>query len=62
MAINVVSILKKMAISGKTVICSIHQPSSQLFEMFDHILLMARGRVAYVGERGEKEANILINQ
>ena len=52
MAINVISILKKIAISGKTVICSIHQPSSQLFEMFDHFLLMARGRVAYVGERG----------
>ena len=34
---------------GKTVICTIHQPSSEVFEMFDRILLMAEGRTAFLG-------------
>ncbi len=32
---------------NKTVITSIHQPSSQLFHMFDGILLMAKGKVLH---------------
>lgn len=49
MAQNVVSVLKSMAKKGKTVICTIHQPSSEMFELFDKILLMAEGRVAFLG-------------
>lgn len=50
MAQNVVSVLKSMASKGKTVICTIHQPSSEMFAMFDKILLMAEGRVAFLGK------------
>jgi ATP-binding cassette, subfamily G (WHITE), eye pigment precursor transporter len=49
MAQNVVQVLKNMALKGKTVICTIHQPSSEVFAMFDKVLLMADGRVAYLG-------------
>ncbi|CAH0555331.1 unnamed protein product [Brassicogethes aeneus] len=49
MALNVVQVLKSMAQSGKTVICTIHQPSSELYAMFDKLLLMAEGRVAFLG-------------
>ncbi|XP_013391243.1 protein white [Lingula anatina] len=49
MAQNVVDTLKRMAATGKTVVCTIHQPSSEVFAMFDRILLMAEGRVAYMG-------------
>jgi len=35
MAENVVTSLKKLAARGKTVICTIHQPSSQVYAMFD---------------------------
>lgn len=38
-----------MASAGKTVICTIHQPSSEVFAMFDRILLMAEGRTAFLG-------------
>lgn len=49
MAQNVVSVLKNMALKGKTVIVTIHQPSSEVFAMFDKVLLLAEGRVAYLG-------------
>jgi ATP-binding cassette, subfamily G (WHITE), eye pigment precursor transporter len=50
MAENVVHTLRVMASKGKTVICTIHQPSSQVYALFDKILLMAEGRVAYMGK------------
>ncbi|CAG0924240.1 unnamed protein product, partial [Notodromas monacha] len=34
----------------KTIICSIHQPSSSVFSYFDEIMLLAEGRVAFHGK------------
>jgi len=31
------------------VICSIHQPSKEIFNVFSHTLLLAEGRVIYTG-------------
>ncbi|KAH8303247.1 protein white [Drosophila kikkawai] len=50
---SVVQVLKKLSQKGKTVILTIHQPSSELFELFDKILLMAEGRVAFLGTPSE---------
>ncbi|CAG2105895.1 unnamed protein product, partial [Medioppia subpectinata] len=47
MALSVVEVLRDMAASGRTVVCTIHQPSSEVFSIFSHLLLMAEGRVAY---------------
>ncbi|TRY74914.1 hypothetical protein TCAL_04988 [Tigriopus californicus] len=55
MAQNVVETLKNMAGEGKTVIITIHQPSSQVFEMFNKVLLLANGRVAFHGSRENAE-------
>ena len=41
--------MKNIASTGKTVICTIHQPSSEVFALFDRILLMAEGRTAFLG-------------
>ena len=50
MAQNVVTVLKALAQQGKTIVCTIHQPSSQVFALFDRILLMAEGRLAFLGD------------
>lgn len=49
MAAGLVSYLNKMAAVGRTIICTIHQPSSEVFNLFQNLLLMADGRVAYLG-------------
>lgn len=51
MAESVVKTLRLMAGAGKTVVATIHQPSSEVYQMFDKVLFLAEGRVAYYGER-----------
>lgn len=53
MAMTIVEIMRKLAMQGKTIICTIHQPSSEVFEKFDRLLLMAEGRLAYTGDLKE---------
>lgn len=60
MAQTVVTVLKSMAMKGKTIICTIHQPSSEVYAMFDKILLMAEGRVVFLGS--PVEANIFFTK
>lgn len=55
MALNVMQTLKILAASGRTVICTVHQPSSELFELFDKVCLMAEGRTAFLGTRREAD-------
>ncbi|TPX58866.1 hypothetical protein PhCBS80983_g02858 [Powellomyces hirtus] len=47
---NLVLKLKEIAASGRTIICSIHQPRSDIVTLFDRVLLLARGgRTVYSG-------------
>ncbi|CAL4067072.1 unnamed protein product, partial [Meganyctiphanes norvegica] len=46
---KLVRMMKEMAARGKTILCTIHQPSSEVFAMFDKLLLLSEGRVAYMG-------------
>ncbi|NWH24112.1 ABCG2 protein, partial [Grus americana] len=45
----VLLLLKRMAIQGKTIIFSIHQPRYSIFRLFDNLTLLAAGRVLYHG-------------
>lgn len=47
----VVGVLKTLSKSGKIVVCSVHQPSSNLFKEFDSISLMAEGRLLFHGSQ-----------
>ncbi|XP_026758921.2 protein brown-like [Galleria mellonella] len=61
-ALLVIDILKKLSVAGKIVICSVHQPSSDLFKEFNSILLMAEGRLLFHGSHEEcKEVFARIN-
>ncbi|XP_018574647.1 ATP-binding cassette sub-family G member 1 isoform X2 [Anoplophora glabripennis] len=44
-----IMLLKQLASTGQTIICSIHQPSAMIFEMFDHLYVLANGKCLYQG-------------
>lgn len=50
-AFQVVKTLSQMAKAGRTVLCTIHQPSSEVFSVFDDTLLLCGGQVVYHGPR-----------
>ncbi|XP_078703250.1 protein white-like [Branchiostoma floridae x Branchiostoma belcheri] len=53
MAESVVNTLQGVAAQGRTILCTIHQPSSETYALFDQVLIMAEGRVAYMGPTSE---------
>ena len=50
MAQAIIECLKNLTRQGKTVICTIHQPSSNVFQLFDKLYLLAEGRLAFSGD------------
>lgn len=53
-AASILTVLKALADEGRTVICTIHQPRSDLYSFFGNVVLLAKGgRVAYSGEGGD---------
>ncbi|XP_011877516.1 PREDICTED: protein scarlet isoform X1 [Vollenhovia emeryi] len=44
-----VSHMTSFALRNRTVLCTIHQPSSTIFDSFHRIILLAGGRVAFAG-------------
>lgn len=47
----VVNTLRNLCMSGKMVISTIHQPSSEVFSLFDDVILLAKGQMIYNGAR-----------
>ena len=49
-ATSVMETLRDLAQTGRTVISTIHQPNSDIFEMFDRLMLLAQGKIIYFNE------------
>lgn len=59
-AANVISVLQNLArnpTSPTTIIASIHQPSSRLYQSFDTVLVLSEGKPIYFGPGGASPAS-----
>ena len=48
-AFQLVTTLKTLALKGRTIIMTIHQPRSEIWRLFDHVLLLSGGSPLYSG-------------
>ncbi|XP_034226563.1 ABC transporter G family member 22-like isoform X2 [Prunus dulcis] len=52
-ALRIVQMLQDIAEAGKTVVTTIHQPSSRLFHKFDKLILLGKGSLLFFGKASE---------
>lgn len=45
--------LSDLAAQGRTIVCTIHQPSASIFTLFQHVYFLADGRCIYQGGTAE---------
>ena len=50
MAQDVMAMLKSLSLSGRTIVSTVHQPSHRIFCLFDALVLLSDGRLAYSGD------------
>ncbi|KIY71652.1 pleiotropic drug resistance ABC transporter [Cylindrobasidium torrendii FP15055 ss-10] len=52
--------LRDLATNGQAILCTIHQPSAELFQMFDRLLLLRKGgETVYFGDLGNHSTTLL---
>eukprot|EP00644_Phytophthora_capsici_P019764 jgi/Phyca11/512156/fgenesh2_kg.PHYCAscaffold_341_\ len=52
--------VRKVANTGRTVVCTIHQPSTEVFGVFDSLLLLKRGgETVFAGELGKNASKMI---
>lgn len=57
---NIMRFMRKLTDQGQAILCTIHQPSSQLFAFFDDLLLLAKGgKTVFFGELGTDSQNLI---
>ena len=45
-----VGTMSQMASAGRTLLCTIHQPSAEIFGLFHQLILIADGRIVFIGD------------
>ncbi|KAH8058270.1 ATPase [Aureococcus anophagefferens] len=59
-ALVVIRAVRQVAVTGRSVICTVHQPSYALFAQFDRLLLLKKGgMVVYFGGLGEDSGDLV---
>ncbi|KAM6501505.1 pleiotropic drug resistance ABC transporter [Amanita muscaria] len=57
---SIVSFLRDLADSGQAILCTIHQPSAELLQVFDRLLLLERGgRMVFFGDIGHNATELI---
>lgn len=57
---NIMRFMRKLTDQGQAILCTIHQPSSQLFAFFDDLLLLAKGgRTVFFGKLGADSSRLI---
>ena len=49
-ATSVTETLKELSRKGRTIVQTIHQPNSDIFEIMDRLMLLAKGKIIYFNE------------
>ena len=60
-AFQIVTLLKKLAGEGRCIVATIHQPSSEVFALFDDVLFMYQGAIVYHGPVTELRSYLSVN-
>ncbi|KAG0695928.1 P-loop containing nucleoside triphosphate hydrolase protein [Suillus ampliporus] len=56
----IVQFLRELADHGQAILCTIHQPSAELFQVFDKLLLLCKGgQAVYFGDIGDNSSTML---
>ncbi|PFH48337.1 hypothetical protein AMATHDRAFT_65762 [Amanita thiersii Skay4041] len=56
----IVSFLRDLANNGQAILCTIHQPSAELFQVFDKLLLLQKGgKTVFFGDIGHNATNLI---
>ncbi|KOC16431.1 ATP-binding cassette transporter [Aspergillus flavus AF70] len=59
-ALSIVQLMRRLSDAGQTILCTIHQPSAQMIEQFDNLLLLVPGgKTVYFGPLGSRCQKIL---
>ncbi|KAL9593462.1 MAG: hypothetical protein Q9219_007540, partial [cf. Caloplaca sp. 3 TL-2023] len=56
---SICALLRKLADAGQAILCTIHQPSGRVFEMFDRLLFIQQGRSIYFGDIGPRSRTMV---
>ncbi|KAK7045764.1 ATP-binding cassette transporter snq2 [Paramarasmius palmivorus] len=56
----IVAFLRELANNGQAILCTIHQPSAELFQVFDRLLLLRKGgETVYFGDLGHNATALI---
>ncbi|KAK0566531.1 ATP-binding cassette transporter snq2 [Tilletia horrida] len=57
---SIIRFLRKLADAGQAILCTVHQPSGELFCSFDRLLLLKKGgETVYFGDIGPQASNVI---